>query len=123
MSTMSSSARWRTEQVRPLRESHLHWRLESREMYAIRLRARRLATQRSGRDTDSPAQAERTAHHSTGDCLWRQVRWLRLPQPQPTRGSSASNSVRSQPVEKNPEIGTLQRWGRKKQMLLFGEKE
>src|SRR3984893_16109877 len=118
---MFSCGRYRTEQVRPLRESHPHWHLESREMCAIRLRARRVATLRSGRDTD-PAQAERTAHHSTGDCSWRQVRWLRLPPPQPTRGSSASNSARSQPAEKNLEIGMLQRLCRKHQVLLAGEK-
>src|SRR5207244_2808943 len=116
-----SYGRQRAEQVQPLRESHPHWHLESREMCAIRLRARRVATPRSGRDTD-PAQAERTAHHSTGGCSWRQVRWLRLPPPQPTRGSLASNLARSQPAEKNREIGTLQRWCRKQQALLFGEK-
>src|ERR1700733_5189333 len=118
---MPSSGRWRTEQVRPLRESHPHWHLESREMCATRLRARLAATPRSGRDID-PAQAERTAHHSTGDCSWRQVRWLRLPPPQPTRGSSASNSAGSQLAEKNLESGTLLRLCRKHQVLLVGEK-
>ena len=37
-------------------------------------------------------------------------------------GSSALNSARSQPLEKNLAIGRLQRWCRKPQALLFGEK-
>src|SRR5579864_8672271 len=111
-----------TKNVRPSRESHLHWHLKSRERCAVRLRPRLVATPRSGRDGDYPAQGEQTAHHSTGGYSRRRVRWLRLLLPQPTTGSSASNSARSQLGEKNLEIGTHQRLCRKHQALLFGEK-